>query len=107
MALGPVASILLTAAITTQVMILEKRVADAVLTNDDALDRFQKITMARVVTDGLAEMAGSAGSELTKTWVSKMSRPFLEKMTSNLLREVGEFGVDKTAETVGENFMSQ
>jgi hypothetical protein len=103
-ALGPVAAILLTSIMTPYVMILEKRVADEIVNDPTALDRFQKVTMARVVVDGLGSMAGSGGGEIMKTWVSKMSQPYVEKIANQVIRKAGTFGIDKISEVSGEKF---
>jgi hypothetical protein len=101
-ALGPVAAILLTAVVTPYAMILENRVGNAIVSDPTALARFQNVTIATVVVDGLGSMAGSGASEIMTSWATKMSKPYIEKIANKVIQTAGTFSVQKVSEMSSE-----
>ncbi|KAF2805961.1 uncharacterized protein BDZ99DRAFT_524199 [Mytilinidion resinicola] len=102
--LGPVAAILLSSIMTPHIMILENRIANEIIDDPTALDRFQKVTIARVVVEGLGSMAGSGGGEIMKIWASKLSQPYVEKIANEVIRKAGTFTVEKVSGKAGGKF---
>ncbi|KAF2500429.1 hypothetical protein BU16DRAFT_556897 [Lophium mytilinum] len=106
-ATGPIGVILFSAVITPYAMILENKVAHEILADPTALDRFQKVTIATVVAEGLREMAGVGGGELLKIWVLKLSKPYVSKMANEVIKKAGTFSIDHISDEAGSKLVNQ